>query len=217
MSGDRPINRRRFFREGLVELVKKLQDVAKPLADAAKQFGDLAGEELTHSTPAYSYTPPTQKDWLRPPGALPEDQFTSQCTRSGECVRVCPVQAIQIDYSGENGGGAPYVDAEAIACVLCDGLLCMAACPSGALVRTEKDQINMGLAVWHEESCLRTVGQPCTVCVDRCPVGPAAIQVTEGKIHVSQPGCTGCGVCQHDCPTYPRSIRVAPRSVAAMH
>jgi len=218
---ERPINRRKFFREGLVELVRKLQEAAKPLADAARQFGALEGEleaaassSSSSSSSSSTSVPPPQQTWIRPPGAIAEEQFVNQCTRSGECVRACPAQCIQIDYSGTNGGGSPYIDPEAMACTVCDGLVCMSACPSGALVRVERSSIRMGTATWHHESCLRSVGQECTTCIDRCPIGPAAIQITEGKVHVSETGCIGCGVCQHDCPTYPRSITVTPRTSA---
>ncbi len=216
---DRPINRRSFFRQGLLELVKRIQQAAEPLAEAAKQFNEL---EQPHPTttpteyPPYTYPGATeQKHWIRPPGALPEDQFMGQCCRSGECVRVCPVQCIKIDYSGQDGGGAPYILAESQACTLCDGLLCMHSCPTGALQSTDKQDINMGRAVVHYDRCLRTIGQECSICVDKCPLGSAAIQIISGSVQVMDPGCVGCGTCEQECPTYPRSITVTPRSELA--
>jgi len=69
----------------------------------------------------------------------------------------------------------------------------------------------MGTAVWKESTCLRTRGEPCTICIDQCPVGSVAIELREGKVHVIEDGCIGCGVCEHYCPTTPKSIVVTPR------
>ena len=41
MSSDRPVNRRRFFREGLRELFKPLADAIEPLERAANHIGSL--------------------------------------------------------------------------------------------------------------------------------------------------------------------------------
>ncbi len=32
-------------------------------------------------------------DRLRPPGAIPEDDFLAACIKCGQCVQVCPVEA----------------------------------------------------------------------------------------------------------------------------
>jgi len=150
---------------------------------------------------------------IRPPGALPERQFRETCSRCGECVKVCPVQCIKIDSTGVKGAGAPYINIDSAACVLCDGLLCMNKCPSGALVPTPIGEIDMGTAVWHEKTCLRTTGESCTICIDDCPIGEMAIVLdAAGKVKVIDDGCTGCGVCQNRCPTNPKSITVTPRS-----
>jgi ferredoxin-type protein NapG len=120
---------------------------------------------------------------------------------------------VKIDVSGAKGAGAPYIDASEMPCVLCDGLRCMPACPTGALVPTLLKDIQMGTAVWREEICLRTRGVECMICVDSCPVGTAALELRGNAIHVNEAGCTGCGVCQHRCPTKPKSIVVVPTDV----
>jgi ferredoxin-type protein NapG len=147
---------------------------------------------------------------LRPPGALPEEQFTSVCSRCEECVRVCPARCIRIEPGGR-GGGAPFIDVDTMPCVLCDGLLCMNKCPSGALLPTPLAEIRMGTAEWNETTCVRSRREECTTCVDQCPIGPAAIELLEGRVQVHPDGCVGCGVCEHYCPTVPKSIRVKPR------
>jgi ferredoxin-type protein NapG len=215
MSDDKPIDRRRFFRRGLAELFKPLGNAIAPLEKAANQLGSME-EQIARQQAAREklakpkVAPPA---WLRPPGALDEAGFTSTCSRSGECVQVCPAKCITIDYTGAKGKGAPYIDVNRMPCVMCDGLYCMHACPSGALVPTPLSDIDMGTAVWREELCVRTKGEDCTLCVDRCPIGSMAIELVDGQVAVHAAGCTGCGVCEHHCPTSPKSIAIVPKSV----
>jgi ferredoxin-type protein NapG len=144
---------------------------------------------------------------------LAEQAFRDTCSRCGECVRVCPAQCIKLDPTGIRAQGAPYIDADEMPCVVCDGLQCMHTCPTGALVPTILPEIDMGTALWHADTCLRTArGEDCTICVEKCPVGAFAIEVVENQIVVKEKGCIGCGVCQYECPTNPKSIVVIPRS-----
>jgi ferredoxin-type protein NapG len=199
MPDDRRVNRRRFFRDSLREL---LRPISETLEKAANDLG--ATESAKRIVPLAI--------WLRPPGALPESQFLETCSMCAACVRVCPVQCIKIDTSGNMGGnkgdGAPFIDPDSTACAVCDGLYCMPACPSGALQITPLNQIDMGTAVWHSESCVRSRGEDCTICIDHCPIGTFAIESKGNDVLVHETGCIGCGVCQHDCPTNPKSITV---------
>ena len=76
---------------------------------------------------------------LRPPGAIktPDDeqQFLAACIKCGQCVQVCPVEAINLgDIDDGYGVGVPFIDARKQACDFsCDGLQCVLACPTGAL------------------------------------------------------------------------------------
>ncbi len=76
---------------------------------------------------------------LRPPGAIktPDDEqeFFAACIKCGQCVQVCPVEAIKLaDLDDGFGIGVPFLDARAQACDFsCDGLQCVLACPTGAL------------------------------------------------------------------------------------
>ena len=81
---------------------------------------------------------PVVKGWvnrLRPPGALNEDRFLASCIKCGQCVQVCPVNAIKLmNLESGFGNGTPYIDARAQACDFsCDGLQCVLACPTGTL------------------------------------------------------------------------------------
>jgi len=76
---------------------------------------------------------------LRPPGALKnlldEHQLLAACIKCGQCVQVCPVEAIHLaDLTDGAGVGVPFIDARLQACDFsCDGLQCVLACPTGAL------------------------------------------------------------------------------------
>jgi ferredoxin-type protein NapG len=213
---DKPMPRRRFFREGLRELLKPLAEMAKPLEEVARQLDELDRMGGALADPYHSPAAPVQsvehEHWLRPPGAQAERDFLDTCSRCGECVRVCPAQCIKIDYSGGRGKGAPYIDPSEMPCVLCSGLSCMNSCPSGALQLVELPHIDMGTAHWNEHICVRSHGEECTRCVDHCPVGTTALELVENRIVVHEDHCTGCGVCQNNCPTDPKSIVVMPKS-----
>jgi ferredoxin len=191
---DKPVPRRHFFRMGLSELLRPLAAAARPLERMVHQIGKLDEPRATV--------------WLRPPGSLPEARFLQTCRRSGDCVRACPVQAIRIDPG--KAGGAAFIDPDSSACVVCSGLQCMSVCPTGAIRPTSINDIDMGTAVWHNSTCLRTAGDPCTLCIDKCPLGSAAIELKGNRVAVNPLGCIGCGVCQLACPTDPKSIVVIP-------
>lgn len=100
---------------------------------------------------------------LRPPGALDEKPFLASCIKCGQCVQVCPVEAIKLADAGDGFGiGAPYLDARAQACDFsCDAVQCVLACPTGALTHEidKKEQVRMGLAVLtRPDTCLARQG-----------------------------------------------------------
>jgi ferredoxin-type protein NapG len=104
---------------------------------------------------------------LRPPGALKdrleEQAFLAACIKCGQCVQVCPVEAIRLaDLIDGVGVGTPFIEARAQACDFsCDGLQCVLACPTGALTH-ELDypaDTRMGLArLARPDACLAAQG-----------------------------------------------------------
>lgn len=78
---------------------------------------------------------------LRPPGSLDEDDFLASCIKCGQCVQVCPVEAIKLgDITDGFGLGVPYIKARDQACDFsCDAVQCILACPTGALTYTKPD------------------------------------------------------------------------------
>src|SRR5881394_339029 len=105
MSQDRSMDRRRFFREGLRELLRPVSKAVEPIHRVAKELGNLEstlspGQTTPPKPPARpTFFEPTT-NLLRPPGALPEDQFLSTCSRCAKCVQVCPAECIKLDPSG---------------------------------------------------------------------------------------------------------------------
>ena len=243
---DEPMNRRRFFRVGLRELLKPVAQAVDTAAEVAKQVGKIESPDALTSPPAepgpssrqavpsirppegatasrgrnrYGSTAPTEAPQapaapspLRPPGAIADSLMLQTCGRTGECVRACPAQCIKLDAGVASG--LPRIDVDAMPCVVCDGLYCMYACPTGALVPTPLADIDMGTAVWRQSLCLRTHDQDCRICIDECPIGNVAIELVDGRVNVIESGCIGCGVCENRCPTKPKSIVVVPKPTA---
>jgi ferredoxin-type protein NapG len=129
---------------------------AKPVATAAQRMslekqrqarrrvlhtvllsGGVLGAALSGWLPlAYA-----QRQRLRPPGALDEKDFLASCIKCGQCVQVCPVNAIKLaDLVDGFGVGAPYIAAREQACDFsCDAVQCILACPTGALTYHKPD------------------------------------------------------------------------------
>jgi ferredoxin-type protein NapG len=104
---------------------------------------------------------------LRPPGAIDEESFLAACIKCGQCVQVCPIEAIRLaDIADGVGNGVPFLDPRAQACDFsCDATQCILACPTGALSHTidRKEQVRMGRAeLVAPDACLARAGRGVT-------------------------------------------------------
>lgn len=146
----------------------------------------------------------------RPPGAVPEIEFLEGCTRCGDCISACPVDAIRL-ATREYGpaAGTPVIEPRVAACIMCDGLPCIDACEPDVLSRDAP--VAMGLARIETTDCLAWQGTLCSVCSERCPV-EGAIRIEGGRPTIVEERCTGCGTCQHVCPAPYNAVLVLPRS-----
>ena len=166
---------------------------------------------------------------LRPPGALPEDDFLGACIRCGLCVRDCPYNTLELARPETPvATGTPYFTARNVPCEMCEDIPCVKACPTGALdpALTDINQARMGLAVLIDhETCLNFLGLRCDVCYRVCPVIDKAI--TLEKQHnprsdrhgmllptVHSDYCTGCGKCESACVLEEAAIKVVPVHLA---
>ncbi len=92
---------------------------------------------------------------LRPPGAVEEKNFLAMCIKCGQCLQVCPYDAIKLeDVDGKAGVGTAYIAPLERGCYLCEAFPCVLACPTGALDHEANtiEKIHMGVAVVVNES-----------------------------------------------------------------
>ncbi len=168
-------------------------------------------------------------DAIRPPGALPEDDFLAACTRCGLCVQDCPYGILKLAELGNDvSTGTPYFTARTGPCEMCEDVPCVPVCPTGALdpAMTDIGKARMGLAVVVDhESCIAFQGLRCEVCFNICPVRGKAITLDyisnprSGKhalfipvVHSKE--CTGCGLCEKACILEEAAIKVLPMRIA---
>ena len=166
---------------------------------------------------------------LRPPGALPEEDFLAACVRCGLCVRDCPYDTLMLADLGDGpANGTPYFLARETPCEMCDDVPCARVCPTGALDRDipSIEDATMGVAVLiHRDTCLNLKGLRCDVCYRVCPVIDKAITLETsrnsrtGKHAMFEPvvhadACTGCGKCEEACVLEEAAIKVLPIDVA---
>ncbi len=169
---------------------------------------------LPSSVKAARYQPSLR--FLRPPGALSEDDFLARCIRCGKCNEICPNACIR-SFGLENGipsMDTPYIIPREKACILC--MKCGDVCPTGALQRISReasniiDNVKMGKARVDFRLCLSYQGKTCGVCYRACPLQDVAIKV--GLLEQPQvlSDCVGCGLCERSCIQIPQAIKIIP-------
>jgi len=128
---------------------------------------------------------------VRPPGALPENEFLSRCIKCGQCMRICPTNVIH--PAGLEGGfeglWTPTLNFRIgtsgcqFNCIACGQL-----CPTAAIRPISLDErlgrkrfadqgpIKTGTAFIDRGRCLPwAMDRTCIVCQENCPVSPKAI------------------------------------------
>jgi MauM/NapG family ferredoxin protein len=155
---------------------------------------------------------------VRPPGALPENEFLNRCVRCGECMKVCIGNGLQPTFlsAGLEGMFSPRLQSRTGYCEF-NCTLCGQVCPTGALTEltmAQKHITKIGNVFFDKNRCLPYAkGIPCIVCEEHCPTPDKAIQFREAhvvnskgeKVLVKQPyvideRCIGCGICETKCP-----------------
>lgn len=180
----------------------------------------LAAGMLTLGLPEVAAATRGGVRYLRPPGALSEDDFLARCIRCGQCGEICPNRCIQF-FGGANGQESrdtPYIIPREQACILC--MKCGEVCPTGAIKPIAREagpimaEVNMGKARVNEDICLSYQGKTCGVCYRACPLQDVAIRVQRLEQPVVTDACVGCGLCERSCIQLPQAIRVIPSHVS---
>lgn len=153
---------------------------------------------------------------IRPPGALPEEEFVARCVRCSECMKVCPTNGLQpaITEAGFEGIWTPVLVPRIGECTRqCN--LCSQVCSSQAiqpLEVAEKDHIFIGTAVIDRSQCIAwNSDKQCLVCDECCSYRAVVWQTIDGvrRPFVEEHKCVGCGICENVCPIQPvAAIRV---------
>jgi len=139
---------------------------------------------------------------LRPPGAT-EEEFLTTCVLCGECIKVCPHNALHLALleAGLEGVSTPILVPTLGYCDFsCNA--CGQVCPSGAippLSLEEKRKAVIGTAYVDVDLCVQ-----CMACRNNCPVEAVELVEVEGKTgtfpKVAPERCIGCGICEYICP-----------------
>jgi polyferredoxin len=171
---------------------------------------------------------------VRPPGSLDETAFLARCIRCGQCMKVCPSNAIHpaLLEAGIEALWTPLVVPRIGYCQP-SCVLCGQACPTGAIWeftarekgwRGEGDApgskpIRIGTAFYDRGRCLPwAMATDCIVCQEWCPTSPKAIYLREAEVtgaagdlkklrqpYIDPELCVGCGACEYACPVADRA------------
>ncbi len=113
------------------------------------------------SRPLFSITPTRKRanlKLIRPPGALPEEDFVRKCVKCGECMKACPTNALQpaLFEAGPEGLWTPMLVPVIGYCeYYCS--LCSQVCPTGAIRKLkieEKTPLKIGSAWIKKDRCI---------------------------------------------------------------
>ncbi|MHB8881057.1 MAG: 4Fe-4S binding protein [Thermodesulfovibrionales bacterium] len=167
----------------------------------------------------------SQHQVIRPPGSIAEGDFLRRCIKCGECMKVCPTNAIQpaLLEAGLEGLWTPVLVSRIGYCEY-NCILCSRVCPTGAITPLTVEKklgkgpgqkpLKIGTAFYDRGRCLPwAMNIDCIVCEEVCPTSPKAIWFQDFEVQLRDGGtkvlkrpfvdpklCIGCGICETKCP-----------------
>lgn len=163
------------------------------------------------------FSNPVNQRLLRPPGALPEKDFTDRCVRCGSCISTCLTGTLTPSFldTGLSGIFTPKLVPQIAECgEYCNK--CGQSCPTQAIKNLPlniKRNFKIGTAEVDRPKCIAwSEDKFCLICREFCPY--LAISIVKNKNGIPSPLvipglCRGCGHCERHCPVRPiRAIKV---------
>ncbi|MBF0542114.1 MAG: 4Fe-4S dicluster domain-containing protein [Nitrospirae bacterium] len=188
MADKNEISRKDFFKDTLGFFL-----------NSVKEFSSITNS-LNQPPPP----PPLKSGLFRPPGAIPEQEFLTKCSRCDKCITSCPKGAlIRFERPDSINHGTPILIFRKSACVLCETFPCSSSCSTGALIMPiSKSDVKIGHAVIFPNHCLSWQGSPCVKCHEICPFPDKALTLDDNnRPIISEANCVGCGLCVQNCPS----------------
>lgn len=177
-----------------------MTDSKKPLKLSRRDFLRVIGGLAASGLSLGILIPPPSFPRVLPPGAiLPAEKFRATCNGCGKCVAVCPHNALR-----QNIFDSPYLDGLSGWCDLC--MICVNACPTGALMPVDPKTTKLGLAVIDRDRCIAWQAAGCRLCYEKCSMLQKAITMdSDFRPYVDDVLCNGCGACVNVCPRADKS------------
>jgi len=166
-------------------------------------FG-LASSLVIKTNPLQSESGLKNNRLIRPPGSLPEEKFVSVCTGCGECLKVCPNNALQSTFL-EAGLAGLYTPRLVPRIGYCEEFcnFCGRVCPTEAIrpvTIEEKRLLQIGVAHIDKTRCIAwDTDKICLVCNEQCSY-QAIVGDDKKRPIIKEEKCTGCGICENKCP-----------------
>jgi ferredoxin len=157
---------------------------------------------------------------IRPPGSLDESHFLDRCIRCGDCMKVCPNNALH-PATLEGGVESLWTPVLVPRIGYCEPncVLCSQVCPTGAIweitvaEKTGKSR-DLGLGIGDSGRHTET-GPSSDPHATRPPTDPIRIGTAFYDRGRCLPWAMGieCIVCEEWCPTSPKAIHLVPDDV----